>query len=96
MYLIYFLFFHLLIVQNNLENKTLDELDELEDEEDEKILLEYRKRRIAEMQELANKSKYGEVVEISAQDYIQEVNKAGEDIWVILHLYKTGYIFYFY
>jgi hypothetical protein len=23
-------------------------------------------------------------------DYVQEVNKAGEGIWVILHLYKTG------
>lgn len=43
------------------------------------------------MQELANKSKYGEVREISAEDYIKEVNNAGEDIWVVLHLYKAGY-----
>ncbi|XP_016920812.2 viral IAP-associated factor homolog [Apis cerana] len=75
---------------NDLENKTLDELDELEDEEDEKVLLEYRRKRIAEMKELANKSKYGEVKEISAEDYVQEVNNAGDDIWVILHLYKSG------
>lgn len=80
---------------NNLEDKTLDELDELEDEEDEKVILEYRRRRIAEMQELANKSKYGDVIEISAQDYVQEVNKAGEDIWVVLHLYKSGYKFFY-
>lgn len=77
-------------VQSNLEDKTLDELDELEDEEDEKILLEYRKKRIAEMQQFASKAKYGDVVEISAQDYVQEVNQAGEDIWVVLHLYKSG------
>ncbi|XP_050465444.1 viral IAP-associated factor homolog [Cataglyphis hispanica] len=77
-------------ISNNLEEKTLDELDELEDEEDERILEEYRQKRIAEMKELANKSKYGEVREISAEDYIQEINKAGEDIWVILHLYKSG------
>ena len=69
----------------------MDELDELEDEEDERILEEYRQKRIAEMKELANKSKYGEVWEISAEDYIQEVNKAGEDVWVVLHLYKSGY-----
>ncbi|XP_043480243.1 viral IAP-associated factor homolog [Leptopilina heterotoma] len=75
---------------NNLEEKTLDELDELEDEEDERVLQEYRRKRIAEMQEMANKSKYGEVREISAQDYVQEVNKAGENIWVVLHLYKAG------
>ncbi|XP_051156151.1 viral IAP-associated factor homolog [Leptopilina boulardi] len=74
----------------NLEDKTLDELDELEDEEDERVLQEYRRKRIAEMQELANKSKYGEVREISAQDYVQEVNKAGENICVVLHLYKSG------
>lgn len=77
-------------VVNDLESKTLDELDELEDEEDEKVLLEYRQKRIAELKELANKAKYGEVKEISGEDYVQEVNKAGDDIWVVLHLYRTG------
>lgn len=79
------------LVPNNLEEKSLDELDELEDEEDERVLEAYRQKRIAELKELANKSKYGEVREISAEDYVQEVNKAGEDIWVVLHLYKSGY-----
>ncbi|XP_035741764.1 viral IAP-associated factor homolog [Vespa mandarinia] len=74
---------------NDLEKKTLDELDELEDEEDEMILLEYRRKRIAEMQELAKKNKYGEIKEISGKEYIQEVNNAG-DVWVVLHLYKPG------
>ncbi|XP_011499959.1 PREDICTED: viral IAP-associated factor homolog [Ceratosolen solmsi marchali] len=77
-------------VATDFENKTLDELDELEDEEDEKVLLEYRRKRIAEMQEVASKAKYGSVMEISAQDYVQEVNQAGKDVWVILHLYKSG------
>lgn len=81
----------MIIVSNNLEEKTLDELDELEDEEDERILEEYRQKRIAELKELANKSKYGEVREISAEDYVHEINKAGEDVWVVLHLYKSGY-----
>lgn len=74
----------------NLDKKSLEELDELEDEEDERVLLEYRRRRIAEMQLLASKAKYGDVREISAQDYVQEVNNAGEEIWVVLHLYKPG------
>lgn len=73
-----------------LEAKTLDQLDELEDEEDERILLEYRRKRIAELKELTDKAKYGQVREISAQDYVQEVNNAGEDVWVVLHLYKSG------
>ncbi|KAI4494294.1 hypothetical protein M0802_008977 [Mischocyttarus mexicanus] len=74
---------------NDLENKTLDELDELEDEEDEKFLLEFRRKRIAEMMALANKNKFGAVKEISGQDYVQEVNNAG-DVYVVLHLYKSG------
>lgn len=68
----------------------LDELDELEDSEDEAVLLEYRNKRLAELKLLASKEKFGFVLEISAPDYVQEVNKAGEDIWVILHLYKQG------
>lgn len=68
----------------------LDELDELEDSEDEAILADYRRKRISEMQALAEKAKFGSVREISGQDYIDEVNKAGEGIWVVLHLYKQG------
>ena len=78
------------LAANDLESKTLDELDELEDEEDEKILLEYRNKRIAELKELASKSKYGEVKEISGEDYVLEVNNAGDDVWVVLHLYRPG------
>lgn len=70
--------------------KTLDELDELEDSEDEAVLDEYRRRRIAELQSLQAKAKYGRVLEISARDYVEEVNKAGEDVWVVLHLYEQG------
>ena len=34
--------------------------------------------------------RYGSVREITAVDYVQEVNKAGDDVFVILHLYKQG------
>jgi hypothetical protein len=44
------------------------------------------------MKALQSKAKYGDVIEITAADYVLEVNKAGEGVWVILHLYKTGYI----
>ena len=36
-------------------------------------------------------SVFGDVREITAQDYVTEVNKAGDGIWVVLHLYKAGY-----
>lgn len=78
--------------QKLLNELDLDELDELEDSEDEAVLLEYRQKRIAEMKALAEKSRFGTVTEISGQDYISEVNKAGDGIWVVLHLYKQGYV----
>ena len=28
--------------------------------------------------------------EISADDYVAQVNNAGEGVWVVLHLYKQG------
>merc|ERR1712232_1425101 len=76
--------------QKDLDELDLDELDELEDEEEERILLQMRMQRMAQMKALSEKSKYGSVREITAVDYVQEVNKAGDDVFVILHLYKQG------
>ena len=45
---------------------------------------------MAEMQKFQKAARFGEVMEITAVDYVQEVNKAGEGVWVVLHLYKTG------
>ncbi|XP_071494924.1 viral IAP-associated factor homolog isoform X1 [Diadema antillarum] len=73
-----------------LEDMTLDELDELEDEEEERILQQYRQQRIAEIKRIQEKAVYGSVKEISGIDYVQEVNKAGDGVWVVLHLYKSG------
>lgn len=74
----------------DLDEMNLDELDELEDSEDEAVLAEYRAKRIAEMKALVSKARFGVVAEISGQDYVNEVNKAGEGIWVVLHLYARG------
>lgn len=80
-----------LLVEKDLKDLSLDELDELEDEEDELVLLKYRNQRIAEMKALAEKAKYSDVTEISAIDYVEQVNKAGPDVYVVLHLFKPGY-----
>ncbi|XP_077990304.1 phosducin-like protein 3 [Glandiceps talaboti] len=72
------------------DDMTIDELAEFEDDEDERVLEQYRQQRLAEMKAFQMKAKYGDVLEISAQDYIPEVNKAGDGVWVILHLYKSG------
>ena len=55
--------------------------------------ISWRQQRMAEMQKLQRASKFGDVREISAQDYVEEVNKAGKGVWVVLHLYKSGYPF---
>lgn len=73
-----------------LKDLDLDELDELEDEEDERILQQYRNQRIAELKALSEKAKYGTVIEISGKDYVEQVNNAGPDVYVVLHLYKQG------
>lgn len=76
--------------ERNLEELDLDELDELEDSEDEAVLRDYRNKRIAELKALASKAKFGTVLEITGEDYVNEVNKAGDDIYVVLHLYARG------
>ncbi|XP_066433714.1 phosducin-like protein 3 [Eleutherodactylus coqui] len=80
-------------VVKTYEDMTLEELDENEDdfsEEDERAIELYRQQRLAQWQAAQIKNKFGEVLEISGQDYVQEVTKAGKDLWVILHLYKQG------
>jgi hypothetical protein len=50
----------------------------------------FRRKRLLELKEKSSRAKFGEVIEISAIDYIKEVNQAGADIWVVLYLYKSG------
>lgn len=66
----------------------LEWLDEHEDDDD--FIRNYRQKRVMEMQLQGSKKCFGDVLEISAADYIQEVNKAGDGIWVVLLLYRQG------
>uniref|UniRef100_A0A2K5NGI9 Phosducin-like protein 3 n=1 Tax=Cercocebus atys TaxID=9531 RepID=A0A2K5NGI9_CERAT len=50
----------------------------------------YRRQRLAEWNATKLNNKFGEVLEISGKDSVQEVVKAGEGLWVILHLYQRG------
>ncbi|PSN45207.1 Viral IAP-associated factor [Blattella germanica] len=75
-----------------LEQLSLDELDELEDEEDEKVILEYRAKRMAEIRAEAAKSKFGDIREISAEDYVQHVNNAGEGVWLSVKFPATKFL----
>lgn len=71
-----------------LEKKSLEDLKELEDDIDDKFLEEYRKKRLNELKTAAQKPYFGKVIEISKQDYINEVTNATKDVFVVLNLYQ--------
>lgn len=77
-----------------LDGKTEEELEELEDDarldDDSRFLEEYRKRRLAELQERARKARFGAVVPITGGDFVREVSHAPPEVWVVVHLYKDG------
>ena len=43
-----------------------------------------------ELKAAQQKARYGDVCEISREDYVREVNQAGDGIWVVLLVYKTA------
>ncbi len=57
-----------------MEDMNLDELDELEDDEEERILEQYRRQRMAQIKDLTSRSKFGDVRDISADDYVAQVD----------------------
>jgi len=71
-----------------LESAGIEE-DEL-DEDDEEVFRKYREQRLIEMKASQLRPRFGEVEEITGQDFVEKVNKAGEGIVVVLHLYKQG------
>ncbi|KAL2335207.1 hypothetical protein Fmac_016420 [Flemingia macrophylla] len=77
--------------QTWLDSKTSEELEDLEDDlDDDRFLQEYRKKRLAEMQEAAKVLRFGSVIPISGSDFIREVSQAPSDVWVVVVLYKEG------
>ncbi|VDP80153.1 unnamed protein product [Schistosoma mattheei] len=81
-----------------LDKLTSDELDEkldlLEDGEidgeEARFLEEYRRKRIAMMQEVASKSRFGNVREVTKADWTTEVTNAG-DTFVVIHVGEKGH-----
>ncbi|KCV70619.1 hypothetical protein H696_02976 [Fonticula alba] len=67
-----------------LERMNLDELDEVEDDFEETLLMEFRQKRIAEMRELAQRSRYGSIQDISQTDYVNEVTNAPAGVPVVV------------
>ena len=70
-----------------MEDMNLDELDELEDDEEERILEQYRRQRMAQIKDLQAKSVYGDVRDISADDYVAQVSQ----IWCYCNENTLGF-----
>lgn len=43
-----------------------------------------------EMMQQQKQSKFGSVLEISKAEWVEQVNKAGDEVWVIVHVYSEG------
>lgn len=71
--------------KENLDEVNLSDLDD-----DDEFIEMYKQQRIKQLQAQLAKNKFGNVLEITGIDYVDQVNKAGDDIWVILHLYRDG------
>lgn len=73
---------------------TVDDLDELldsdMDDEEEALMLQMRNDRMSQLKAKMSKDKFGLVKEITAQAWKQEINGAGEGVWVVVHLYDKG------
>ncbi|XP_064005502.1 phosducin-like protein 2 [Pogoniulus pusillus] len=75
------------------ERMNLEELEEAEDgfdEADRKAVEMYRQQRVEEWKCLQRRQKHGELREICGEQYVQEVTKAPEDAWVVIHLYQPS------
>jgi len=66
------------------------DLDDVDDD-DERFMLQYRERRMAEMRREAKRAKFGDVLDISADSFRQEVTDAADDdLRVVVHLYSDN------
>ncbi|KAI0986374.1 hypothetical protein GJ496_009490 [Pomphorhynchus laevis] len=78
--------------EKQLDKLNINQLNELEDELDEDVLARFRQKRVSEMMKSTRKPVFGSVEEITAANYVDEVNNAGKDISVVLHIYQPNII----
>ncbi|GMH39202.1 hypothetical protein BSKO_07100 [Bryopsis sp. KO-2023] len=73
-----------------LDEKDRDELGDLEDDfADDRFLEEYRRKRMSELASRSGKAEFGTVTHIRGTDFVQEVTKAGQDVKVVVLLFKN-------
>ena len=63
--------------------------DDLDFDDEDDFLKEYKAKRMAQMKESAARPKFGDVIEITKQDWEYHVTRAPTDVWVIVVLYQN-------
>uniref|UniRef100_A0A5K3FPZ9 Phosducin domain-containing protein n=1 Tax=Mesocestoides corti TaxID=53468 RepID=A0A5K3FPZ9_MESCO len=77
-------------------DKLTEEIENLEDQgrsdedEDSKFLEMYRQKRLNEMREAALKARFGTYGEVTKADWTSCINKAGDGIFVVVHIAQKG------
>ena len=59
---------------------------------DTKILNEYRDLRLKQLQEERVKNRFGDVNEITKDEWVKQVTEASRNSWVLVHLYQDSVI----
>ncbi|CDI83284.1 hypothetical protein, conserved [Eimeria acervulina] len=62
-----------------LASKSLSQLDELEDDIEEDVLQKYREKRIQELKRQQKRNRFGEIIQISKDDFVKEVTEASAE-----------------
>ncbi len=75
-------------VMNDRQIKEMAE-DDLDFDDEDDFMKEYKAKRMAQMKESAARPKFGEVLEITKQDWEYHVTRAPTDVWVIVVLYQN-------
>ncbi len=72
-----------------IDSKNLDELEDLEDETgDDSFLERYRQQRLQELNSSSGSPNFGSLREIQRDQWLAEVTNAGNDVWVVVYLFK--------
>ena len=79
-------------LENKLDRMEVEQIKELDDDLDfdDDFTRQYMASRMQYLKEVAVKMRYGQVMEISRDEYLREVTNADPESFVVLHLYHTG------
>ncbi|KAJ3411832.1 Alpha-1,3-mannosyltransferase-like protein [Chytridiales sp. JEL 0842] len=64
-----------------------DLIKSLEDEEEDAVLQEIKTRRLLEMAAMVNKKRFGKLIEVDVDQYVDCIDKEDPNVHVIIHLY---------